>query len=364
MSTISTHHHGTHLRGLGMRPSLAFVASLLAIGGCYEGSLARDADEALEGMGDADVEDDVEEVPTDSGRDAPGALPAMCAPTMHLFPVGDAHNIGYDGTCSDNNCDISCPDEHANSDWNGPAGHHGIDVFAYRGAPLVAVTSGTIQKVGWAVRPDGTVSTTSGIRVRLRDDCGWEYYYGHLDAAVVHEGQRVEAGQLLGTMGNTGTGGVHLHFNVSPDGGYNNDINPFDLLKATSPTACGGDVPQPEPQPQPQPGECDSVLAPGEALYANESLSSCNGLYTLVMQGDSNVVLYDNSTGVALWNSQTVGKGGDVVVMQDDGNFVLYGAGGPIWHTGTHGYPGAALRVEEDGNVIVWNGWTSIWKAR
>jgi hypothetical protein len=363
MRTTSITSHGTRSLALGTRPALALVASLLTIGGCYEG--APDGEE-LEGFGDIEEASDVEEEPTDAGH-APGALPAMCAPTMHVFPVADAHNIGYDPTCDDYNCDISCPDAHANSDWNGPAGHHGIDIFAYRGAPLVAVTSGTIKKVGVAVKADGTLSKTSGIRVRLRDDCGWEYYYGHLDLAVVHEGQHVEAGELLGYMGNTGTSGVHTHFNVSPDGGYNNDINPFDLLKATSPTACGGgDVPLPpaEPEPQPQPEGCDtSVLAPDQALYANESVSSCNGLYTLVMQDDGNVVLYGD--GTALWNSQTAGKPGSAVVMQSDGNFVLYdGAGTPLWHAGTHGHPGAMLRVEEDGNMIIWNGWTPIWSAR
>jgi hypothetical protein len=353
MSTISTPHPGTHLRGL------ALVASLLAIGGCYEG---MDDDSA--GAGDLDVEPwDPEEEP--EAPEGPLAM-ATCDPTMHLFPVGDAHNIGYDSSCNDGTCDISCPDARANSDWNGPAGHHGIDIFAYRGAPLVAVTSGTIQKVGWAVRADGTVSTTSGIRVRLRDDCGWEYYYGHLDAAEVSEGQRVEAGQRLGTKGNTGTGGVHLHFNVSPDGGYSNDINPIDLLRETSATACGGVVPpapEPEPQPEPPAGDCGSVLAPDRALGVNESISSCNGLYTLVMQGDGNVVLYGPSG--AVWHSQTHGTAGQVVVMQGDGNFVLYdGAGKAVWHTGTHGNPGATLHVEEDGNVKIWSGGTEIWRAR
>jgi hypothetical protein len=343
MTTNAISDHGTHLRSLGLGSALAMAASLL-VGGCYEGSLARDAEEEIEEEDDLDVE----------------PIEATCGPTMHVFPVGDAHNIGYDSTCNDNNCDISCPDLHANSDWNGPAGHHGIDVFAYRGAPLVAVTGGTIQRVG-------TPSATSGLRVRLRDDCGWEYYYGHLESAAVVEGQRVEAGQLIGTMGNSGTGGVHLHFNISPDGGYSNDINPFDLLKATSPTACGGsEPPAPEPQPEPQPpaGECDSVLAPDEALYRNQAISSCNGQYTLVMQEDGNVVLYD-LMGTPLWHTYTHGTAAEALVMQSDGNFVLYdGVGNALWHTGTHGHPGAAMRVEEDGNVIVWEGWTAIWKAR
>ena len=155
-----------------------------------------------------------------------------CSPRMSVFPVSAPHNIGYDyASCKTGTCATACPDQHANSDWSAAAGHHGIDVFAYRGAPLVAVANGTIMKSGWA-------SSTSGIRVRLRDDCGWEYYYGHLDEAKVSEGQRVVAGQVVGFMGNTGTGGVHLHFNVSPDGNYNQDINPFNLLWWTSNTDC------------------------------------------------------------------------------------------------------------------------------
>jgi len=154
-----------------------------------------------------------------------------CGPQMHVFPVAAPHNIGFDRASCGGTCAVSCPDQNANSDWGGS--HHGIDVFAHRGAPLVAVADGTVVRVG---RP----SRTSGLRVRLRDDCGWEYYYGHMDSAAVAQGQRVSAGQVLGTMGNTGTSGVHLHFNVSPNGNYSGDINPFDLLRNTSGTACSG----------------------------------------------------------------------------------------------------------------------------
>lgn len=168
-----------------------------------------------------------------------------CEPRMTIFPVGSEHNIGYDNaSCGTGTCAISCPDRNANSDWMS-TDHQGIDIFAFRGAPLVAVADGTVVRVG-------TPSSTSGLRVRLRDDCGWEYYYGHLDSVSVSQGQRVSAGDLLGTMGNSGTGGVHLHFNISPDGDYSNDINPFPLLEATSGTAC---APAPPPPPPPPPAE-------------------------------------------------------------------------------------------------------------
>jgi murein DD-endopeptidase MepM/ murein hydrolase activator NlpD len=153
-------------------------------------------------------------------------------PQMVHFPVGAEHNIGYDnGSCGTGTCEISCPDIHANSDWNGAAGHHGIDIFAFYQAELAAVADAEVVAVG-------VVSDTSGLRVRLRDACGWEYYYGHLDEAFVSVGQTLVAGEPIGSMGATGTQSVHLHFNVSFDGSYSDDIDPFDLLAATSPTAC------------------------------------------------------------------------------------------------------------------------------
>ena len=162
----------------------------------------------------------------------PIAPPPCPEQQMIHFPVEAPHNIGYDhASCGTGTCEVSCPDENANSDWSAAAGHHGIDVFAHHQAPLVAVADGTVVAVG-------VVSETSGLRVRLRDACGWEYYYGHLDEAVVDVGDVLEAGQPLGTMGATGTASVHLHFNVSFDGDYNNDIDPIDLLVDTSPTAC------------------------------------------------------------------------------------------------------------------------------
>lgn len=268
------------------------------------------------------------------------AAAVSCDPQMSVFPIAAPHNIGYDAaSCGSGTCATSCPDQHANSDWGGS--HHGIDLFAYRGAPLVAVAAGTIMRVGVA-------SSTSGLRVRLRDDCGWEYYYGHLESAAVVQGQRVAAGQLIGAMGNSGTSGVHTHFNVSPDGGYSNDINPFALLVATSPTACG--APPPPPPPPPPPGAC-GALAPGEALGAGDARSSCDGRFTLAMQGDGNLVLYQG--GSALWSSGTFGANHQLV-MQPDGNLVIYRGGSARWSTGTHGHPGATLGIQDDGNVVLY----------
>ena len=161
---------------------------------------------------------------------------------MSRFPVHAPHNIGYDAaSCGSGACEVSCPDVNANSDWSPASGHNGIDIFAHEGADLVAVAPGTITRVGWASR-------SSGLRVSLRDDCGWDYYYLHMSDAVVGVGQRVSPGQLLGHMGGTADPpvSIHTHFNVS-DGDYYDDIDPIALLTATSSTACASPSPPPPP---------------------------------------------------------------------------------------------------------------------
>ncbi len=281
-----------------------------------------------------------------------------CDPQMNHFPVDDVHNIGYDhASCGSGTCETSCPDVNANSDWGGS--HHGIDIFAYQGAPLVAVADGVVQRVG-------VVSSTSGLRVRLRDACGWEYYYGHLDEAFVQQGDTVSAGQLIGTMGYTGTSSTHLHFNVSPDGAYSNDINPFDLLVATSPSACSAapppPAPDPDPTPQPPAGSC-GVVGANTPLAVNVPVVSCDGRFSLVMQGDGNLVLYGPFG--AMWHTYTHGNNGASAVFQGDGNLVVYSAWGtPLWYSGTHGNSNATLAVQDDGNLVIYasNG-TPLWAS-
>ncbi|MHB8875613.1 MAG: M23 family metallopeptidase [Myxococcaceae bacterium] len=263
-----------------------------------------------------------------------------CSPTMTVFPVKAPHNIGYDSaSCGTGTCRASCPDQNANSDWGGS--HHGIDVFAFQRAPMVAVADGTITRVG-------TPSSTSGLRVRLRDACGWEYYYGHMDQAVVSAGQRVTKGQLIGYMGRTGTGSTHLHFNVSPEGNYYSDINPITLLRNASASACVA----PPPAPAPAPG-C-GMLVPGQSLSRGQAKGSCDGRFVLAMQTDGNLVLYQN--GQALWHTHTYGTAASVVVMQGDGNLVLYdGSGRAYWSSGTYGHANAFTAIQNDGNLVVYS---------
>jgi hypothetical protein len=111
--------------------------------------------------------------------------------------------------------------------------HHGDDIFAPLGAPLLAVAHGTVFSVGW--------NDIGGWRLWLRDDKGWEYYYAHLSAysPLAVNGAIVNAGDVLGFVGNTGDAQgtpFHLHFEVHPVQllglGYDGAVNPTKYLDA------------------------------------------------------------------------------------------------------------------------------------
>ncbi|MDY7227133.1 S8 family serine peptidase [Hyalangium rubrum] len=100
-------------------------------------------------------------------------------------------------------------------------------------------------------------------------------------------------------------------------------------------------------------GSC-GVLMAGQSLAPGQSLSSCAGNVTLVHQTDGNVVVYDRLG--ALWHTSTYGQATSSLVMQGDGNFVLYPASGAaLWHTNTYGNPGAFVSMQDDCNLVVYN---------
>ena len=89
-------------------------------------------------------------------------------------------------------------------------------------------------------------------------------------------------------------------------------------------------------------------------LSAGASVSSPDKRYMLVMQGDGNLVLYQGSH--PLWASKTVGKGGTMAAMQTDGNLVIYNNDyGPVWASRTPGQSNAQLVVQNDGNAVIYD---------
>ncbi|MEW1636016.1 hypothetical protein AB0469_18290 [Streptomyces sp. NPDC093801] len=93
-----------------------------------------------------------------------------------------------------------------------------------------------------------------------------------------------------------------------------------------------------------------ATLYPGQRLEAGARLVDRVSTTELVMQPDGNLVLYALGTPggykLPLWASGTHGNPGAYATMQADGNFVVYkkgggdGLGGALWHTGTYGNGG------------------------
>lgn len=122
----------------------------------------------------------------------------------------------------------------------------------------------------------------------------------------------------------------------------------------------------PPPPPGPPAAAGCGVLGVNQALGRGQAAVSCGGGVSFVHQGDGNVVVYDAGRGGrAVWASGTNGRATDALVMQGDGNLVLYAPGGrPIWSTGTHGKPNTVLAVQDDGNVVLYApGARAVWAS-
>jgi len=99
-----------------------------------------------------------------------------------------------------------------------------------------------------------------------------------------------------------------------------------------------------------------SSLYLGQRLYPGQQMLSPGHHYRLVLQGDSNLVLY-NQTNQAVWSSGTAGRSVAYLVMQGDSNLILYDtSGNAVWNTNTRGMGGNHMAVQDDGNIIVYTG--------
>ena len=107
----------------------------------------------------------------------------------------------------------------------------------------------------------------------------------------------------------------------------------------------------------------DDRLNPGEMLKRGEHLTSDNREYTLVLQRDGNLVLYD-ARQHPLWASNTQGQRVERCIMQRDGNLVLYlDNGQPVWASRTDGKPGSFLVLQNDGNLVIYQRAQPVWAS-
>jgi len=186
--------------------------------------------------------------------------------------------------------------------------------------------------------PDGAVLIAgAALGALLGGVAGFSRYHGSLAKLAVGTGIGAGAGLALGY------GVVGLRFNTDPklsglDAGTTYRIRSSD------------------------------TLMPGERLPPNTRLKSQNRKAYLVLQDDRNVVLYETATGRPLWSTHTnwdlKEKFQGAFVMQDDGNAVLVDAQNrPIWATATNGHPGARLVVQNDGNMVIYQGNDAVWNS-
>ena len=103
--------------------------------------------------------------------------------------------------------------------------HRGIDIKAEMSADVKASADGTIKSIkndpryGWSI----TIEHNDGYST---------VYTCLVNADLMHEGDKVEQGQIIGKVGNSGVfevaDGTHLHFEMIKDGGY---VNPEMYIK-------------------------------------------------------------------------------------------------------------------------------------
>lgn len=101
--------------------------------------------------------------------------------------------------------------------------HKAIDIANRSGGPILAADAGVITVAGWID------NSGYGNRVMIDHGNGYVTLYAHMSSIQVTPGQRVNRGDVLGQMGNTGRStGTHLHFEVRQGG---NLLNPMSFLR-------------------------------------------------------------------------------------------------------------------------------------
>lgn len=131
----------------------------------------------------------------------------------------------------------------AERSFGGKRSHQGIDIMSVKNKRgylnICSVSDGVVEQIGWL--------KLGGYRIGIRSESGFYYYYAHMNAYAegMCKGKKVKAGEVLGTMGDTGYGSegtkgkfaVHLHFGIYRQvRGEEKSLNPYYLLRFLSNT--------------------------------------------------------------------------------------------------------------------------------
>jgi murein DD-endopeptidase MepM/ murein hydrolase activator NlpD len=206
---------------------------------------------------------------SDAGDTVPGG-PVLVAPEVSARLSAGGYVFPIYGTVSFGDS-FGGPRPGVRGGW-----HHGEDIFAPLGAPVLAVADGTLHTIGF--------NRLGGYRLWLRDEAGNEFYYAHLSAysPLAVEGRRVEAGDVIGFVGDTGDadgGSPHLHFEIHPAGmlglGYDGVVAPYPILLAWR---RADDISFAAARVYVPTGGATSLPPPGAVLLQADDIASTSGL--------------------------------------------------------------------------------------
>ncbi|MDF0727443.1 M23 family metallopeptidase [Cytobacillus sp. S13-E01] len=140
----------------------------------------------------------------------------------HAFPLPLRFNYSFKNTWGDAR------------GWGGRRIHEGTDIFANYGTPVRSTCYGVVEIKGW--------NRYGGWRVGIRDINNTYHYFAHLNGFTeIKEGQIVEPGMVIGSVGSSGYGPPgtagkfppHLHYGMYKDNGYTEwSFDPFPHLKS------------------------------------------------------------------------------------------------------------------------------------
>ena len=99
--------------------------------------------------------------------------------------------------------------------------HKGVDFAAPKGTPIYATGDGVVISVK-------TVFGGYGKHIEIDHGFGFTTRYAHMNEFKVKKGQKVKRGDLIGTVGNTGSSTApHVHYEIMKDGRFVNPVNYF-----------------------------------------------------------------------------------------------------------------------------------------
>jgi len=175
-------------------------------------------------------------------------------------------------------------------------------------------------------------------------DSSWTSYQG-----VPRPAQLSESSLAPGQIGTfdfvlkapNATGSYTEYFNLVADGqAWLNDLGFSFTVNVASPVGPSN--------------TSNTGLSSGATLSKSSFLLSPDSQSVLAIQRDGSLTLFANFSNV--WSTGPLGTGVDRLVMQADGNLVLYNtANQALWSSNTQGNPGARLALQTDGNVVVYS---------